>query len=130
MQSRLSSFFDWAPVRNGNHSADEWSPLIDVIETANEYLIRADLPGVSKNDLSVTLENGQLLVKGSRPTEALAEGSQYLLQERVYGAFTRAFVLPKTADASQIDAEFKYGVLTVKVPKIPAAKPRTIAIHE
>src|SRR5688572_3552302 len=118
MQNRLSSLFDWAPVRNGNQTPEqEWSPLVDVIETANEYVIRADLPGVSKNDLNVTLENGQLIVKGQRPTEALAEGTQYLVNERAYGAFTRTFILPDHAEASHIEAEFKQGVLTVKVPK-------------
>ena len=129
MQDRLSSLFDWAPVRNGNQTPNEWSPLADAIETANEYVIRADLPGVSKSDLNVTLENGQLVIKGTRPDEALTEGAHYLFNERAYGAFTRTFILPDHAEASKIEAEFKNGVLTVKVPKAEKAKARAITIH-
>ena len=125
MQNRLSSLFEWTPARNGHQAPQEWSPLVDVIETAHEYLIRADLPGVNKNDLNVTLENGQLVIKGARPGEALAEGTQYVVNERAYGAFT----LPDHAEASKIEAEFKNGTLTVKVPKTEKAKARAIAIR-
>jgi HSP20 family protein len=130
MQDRLSSLFDWTLVRHGHAPQNnEWAPLIDVIETRNEYILRADLPGVSKSDLSVTLENGQLVIKGQRPTDALAEDTQYLVNERAYGAFTRAFILPDHAEASRIEAEFKQGVLSVKVPKAEKAKARVIAIQ-
>ena len=106
---------------------DAWR--VDVIETPNEYLIHADLPGVSKSDLSVTLENGHVIIKGQRPTDALAEGTSYLVNERAYGAFTRTFILPDHAEASHIEADFKQGVLTVKVPKAEKAKARSIAIQ-
>lgn len=129
MQDRLSSFFDWAPVRNGNQTPEnEWAPLIDVIENPDEYLLRADLPGVSKNDLNVTLQCGELVIKGTRAAEQLAKGAQYVYSERPSGTFTRTFELPSNADAEHIQAEFKDGVLTVHVAKSEKARPRLIAI--
>jgi HSP20 family protein len=131
MQNRLSSFSDWPLVRNGNSTpADHaWAPPVDVIETADEYLIRADLPGVEKRAVSVTFEGGELTIKGTRTAEALAEGAQYTLSERPNGTFARTFILPDWADGSGIQAEFKHGVLTVKVQKAEQAKARTIAIQ-
>lgn len=131
MRNRLSSFSDWPLIRNGHATpADrQWAPPVDVIETGDEYLIRADLPGVGKNDLSVTLEGGELIVQGSRSVEPLPEGAQYTFNERPYGTFTRRFVLPDWADVSHIQAEFKHGVLTVKVQKAEQAKARAIAIR-
>jgi HSP20 family protein len=131
LQNELSSFSQWTPVRNGHPlpTDDEWAPLVDVIETGDEYLIRADLPGVSKNDLTVTLEGGELTIKGNRPVEPLAEGARYTFNERPYGTFTRTFVMPQWADASHIQAEFKHGVLTVKVQKAEPARARAIAIQ-
>jgi HSP20 family protein len=130
MQNRLSSFFDMEPARNSDQSSQqiEWAPLIDVIESPEEYIIRADLPGVSKDGVSVTLENGELLIKGARPSAPLAEGAEYLLQETSCGSFTRAIGLPANADAGKIHAAFKDGVLTVNVAKHEQAKPRAIEI--
>lgn len=130
--SRLSSFSDGLPFRNG-HTAPanrEWAPLIEVIETNDAYLIRADLPGVDKSDdISVRLEGGELILMGTRQAEPLAEGAQYKFTERPYGTFTRRFVLPSWADASHIHADYKHGVLTVKVEKGEQAKAREIAIQ-
>ncbi len=130
MQNR-SSFSDWAPGRNGHQppTPGEWEPLIDVIETGDEYLIYADLPGVSKDGLSVTLEGGELTLQGTRRFEPLAEGAQYVFNERPYGTFTRTFVMPSWADVSCIQADFSHGVLTVKVQKSEQAKARSIAIQ-
>lgn len=131
LKNRLSSFFDWTPVRNNYQSqAQTWVPLIDVITTGDEYLIRVDLPGVNKNDLSVMLEGGYLVIKCARPVEQLAKGCQYLLNERPCGTFARMMQMPSDADATRIHAEFKNGVLTVHVAKDEKAKPRAIAINE
>ena len=129
MQDRLSSFFEGAPVRKGNQTPEiGWKPLIDVIETDDEYLLKADLPGVSKKELSVTLECGELVIQGTRPAGQLAKGATYLYAERPSGSFKRSFELPARADANNIQAEFKDGVLLVHVGKSPDAKPRQIAI--
>jgi len=108
---------------------NEWEPPVDVIETGDEFVIRSDLPGVDKSDLSVTLEGGELTLKGSRTEQALPENAQYLVNERAYGTFTRTLVVPSWADASCIQAEFKHGVLLVTVRKPAQAKARTIAIQ-
>lgn len=131
MQNQLSSLSDWPLIRNGRATpADrQWAPPVDVIETGDEYLIRADLPGVDRNDLRVTLEAGELTIQGSRSVEPLPEGAQYTFNERPYGTFTRTFVLPDWADASRIQAEFKQGVLTVRVQKAEQAKARIIAVQ-
>jgi HSP20 family protein len=131
VQNRLSSFLDSPLVRNGTQlpALIEWSPLIDLIETADEYLIRADLPAMSKDDVSVTVEGNTMILKGTRPFEALPEGAEYVLNERPYGTFTRTFTLPDWANASHVRAEFKHGVLTVSVQKAEQAKARTIAIQ-
>lgn len=128
MQNRLSSFSDCLPVRNA-YQTSAWAPLIDVIETSEEYLIRADLPGVRKTDLSVTFEGGELTLTGTRQAEQLTQGAKYVFTERPSGAFIRTFVLPEWADASHIQAEFHHGVLTVKVLKADQAKTRAIAIQ-
>ena len=131
LQNRLSSFADWSPVRNGHSTPanEEWSPLIDVIETGDEYHIRADLPGVGKDALSITLEGRELTLKGTRGAEPLAEGAHYVLAERPCGTFTRTFVLPAWADASCIQAELKGGVLTVTVRKADQARAGTIIVQ-
>jgi HSP20 family protein len=131
VQNRLSSFFGWTPVRDGYHAPieNQWAPLIDVIETGDEYLIRADLPGVTRNDFSVTLERGELVIKGTRPAEQLAKGAHYMFNERPSGSFTRTFEMPSHADAARIQAEFKDGVLTIHVGKDEKAKPRAITVQ-
>jgi len=130
MQNRLFSSFGLTPVRGAQSpSESQWAPFVDVIETGDEYIIRADLPGVTKDDLSVTLENGQLLIRGKRPAEALREGAHYLHNEVPYGAFSRWVALPSDADAGRIDASFNSGVLTVRVAKDEKAKPRLITIN-
>lgn len=131
MQNRLSSWLDWAPVRAGSRTPanETWSPLVDVVETGDRFVIRADLPGVAKEDVSVKLEQGQLTIEGQRSAEPLAEGAQYVFDERPFGTFTRTFLLPSWAEASHIHADFRNGVLTVTVEKAEQAKARSIPIE-
>ena len=130
MQNRLSSFFDLEPVRSSDSSANEnqWSPLVDVIENGDEFLITAELPGVSKENISVTLEDGYLHLKGKRDNSPLGDQAHYLHAERLYGPFSRAIEMPSSADATRVQASFKDGILTVHVPKDEKAKPREIAV--
>jgi len=130
MQDRLFSTFDLSPDRSGTESSTEmeWAPLCDVIETANGFIIRADMPGVNKQDLSVTLENGDLLINAKRAAEQFPEGAEYLDSEVPYGVFSRAIALPASADPAQINASYNNGVLTVHVAKHENAKPRVITV--
>ena len=106
-----------------------WAPAVDIFEKDHNLVIRAELPGVSKEDIDIGIENGVLTLKGERKRESeVEEGNAYRL-ERVYGAFTRSFSLPTTVDPSKIQAVYKDGVLEVTVPKLDAAKPKKVQIR-
>jgi len=115
---------------NGTNLFD-WSPSVDISETDNEYLIRADLPAVKKEDLSVTFDDGMLTISGERKqkTEDKTEKSHRV--ETVYGRFSRSFSLPDNIDAANIRAESKEGVMTVHVAKTKAEakKPTLIKVQ-
>jgi HSP20 family protein len=125
LQNRLAYWFD-QPSRA--ESEVTWAPAIDVCETNEEYIVKADLPEVTKDNLSVTLENGVLTISGERKfTEQ--EGVEYLNVERPYGKFLRSLELPDDANAEGINAEFKNGLLSLHIAKHESAKPRTIEIQ-
>jgi HSP20 family protein len=106
-----------------------WAPAVDIFEKDHKLVIRAELPGVKKEDIDIGIENGVLTLKGERKRETeVDEGNAYRL-ERVYGAFTRSFSLPTTVDPSKIEAVYKDGVLEVAVPKLEAAKPKKVQIQ-
>jgi HSP20 family protein len=135
MHRRLSSVFGLAPVQsNGLRSEDErvtvseWSPLVDVIEDEKEYLITAELPGVPKDEVKVTVESGVLNITGERRFEKDDKGSRHHRVERFYGNFLRSFTLPDDADAKKVNAEFKDGVLKVHIAKSEAARPKQIEV--
>ena len=111
------------------HMLADWAPAVDIKEEPNQFVIRADLPGVDLKDIEVTLENGVLTLKGQRASEKKEETEQYRRVERVRGTFLRRFSLPDVADADKVSAKCKDGVLEVMVPKREAAQPRRIAIE-
>ena len=84
----------------------EWVPVVDIIEDAKEYLVKAELPGVTRENVHVTVENGRLAIKGERHFEKEEEGKKYHRVERSYGSFLRSFNLPENADAEKVEAEF------------------------
>jgi HSP20 family protein len=96
-----------------------WAPAIDIVEGANELTVKAELPGVNKNDVRVTFADGMLTIQGEKKEEKREkdETNQYHVYERSYGTFTRSFTLPNNIDEKHITAEFKDGVLTVHMPK-------------
>src|SRR5882724_9647825 len=133
LQNRLSPFFGRAPVRwqNGeqeNMTVVEWAPLVDIAEDDKEYLIKAELPEVKKDEVKVTVENGVLTITGERKFEKEEKGKKYHRVERAFGSFVRSFTLPDDADANKVNAEFKDGVLKVHVAKSEAAKPKQIEV--
>ena len=133
LQNRLSSVFSRAPVRRGNGREEitlaDWSPLADITEDDKEYIIKAELPDVNKEDVKVTVENGVLTISGERKFEKEEKKKKYHRIERSYGSFVRSFTLPDHADASKVKAEFKNGMLTVRVPKSEKAKPKQIEVN-
>jgi len=130
-QNRLSTLFG-RPSRRGNGREEitlpDWTPLADITEDEREYLIKAELPEVRKEDVKVTVENGVLTISGERKFEKEEKKRKYHRVERGYGTFMRSFALPDDADFSKVNAEFKNGVLTVHVPKSEQAKPKQIEV--
>jgi HSP20 family protein len=113
-----------------NRQVSTFVPTFEVKETTEQFLIRADMPGVKDEDLDISMHNGVLSVTGRRAAEERKEGETFYLYERQYGSFSRSFALPDTADAEKIDAKLKDGVLSVSIGKRVEAKPRKIALQK
>lgn len=106
----------------------EWSPLVDISEDENEYLIKVELPEVMKEDVKVTAEEGMLTIMGERKFEKEDNGKRYHRVERAYGSFGRTFSIPDDASPAKVSAEFKDGVLTVRLVKEEKAKPQQVEV--
>jgi HSP20 family protein len=106
----------------------DWSPAADVQETDTEYLIKADLPDVAKEDLKLQMEEGVLTLQGERRKEKEEDGKRFYKIERQYGKFVRRFALPIEVDAARVKADFNNGVLSVHLPKSQTAIPRAIDV--
>src|SRR5213596_3685247 len=133
LQNRLSGFFGRAPVRRANGEQEsitvaEWAPLVDITEDDKEYLIKAELPEVKKEDVKVTVQDDVLTISGERMLEKEEKGRKYHRVERAYGSFARSFTLPEDADGEKVAAEFKNGLLMVHLPKSEKAKPKSIEV--
>lgn len=111
-------------------TAATFAPTFEVKETADAFVVRADLPGVPEENVDVSFHNGVLSIAGVRSAEERKEGEAYFVYERQYGSFSRSFSLPETADAERIDAKLEHGVLTVSVGKRPEAKPKKITLKK
>jgi HSP20 family protein len=139
LQNRLGSLFlsgfpnrMGVVTRPGNGDSLEradWSPLVDITETDQEYLFKADLPEMKKDDVKVTVENGMLTISGERKVEREEKNTKFHRIERSFGRFLRTFTIPEDTDASKIAADFKDGVLRVHLPKSAVAKkPKPIQV--
>jgi HSP20 family protein len=133
LQSRFAKLLGLTPARTGNGGQEqmtvtEWAPAVDIVEDSKEWLVKADLPDVKKEDVKVTVEDGVLTVTGERKFEKEEKDKKYHRIERSYGSFLRSFVLPDEADSSKVNAEFKDGVLKVHLPKNEKAKPKSIEV--
>jgi len=102
-----------------------WTPRVDIVETDKEYLVKAELPEVKKDDIKVQVRDHTLSITGERKAEKEEKGKKFHRIERTYGSFERSFMLPDEADASKITSEFKDGVLNVHLPKVPIPEPKT-----
>lgn len=106
-----------------------WAPPVDILETENEVILKADLPDVKQEDIDIRLENGTLTLKGERKFEKAEDAKGYHRIERGYGAFARVFTLPETLDGEKVKAEYKNGVLTITLQKKEIAKPKTVKVE-
>lgn len=132
LENRLERLFGAGfSSRNGEKEAlavAQWAPLVDISEDANEYLVKAELPEVKKEDVKVNVENGQLTISGERKSEKEEKGKKFHRVERSYGSFLRTFTLPEAVSNDKVTAEFKDGLLIVHLPKDEKARPKAIEV--
>ena len=109
-------------------SSGTWSPPVDIYETDDALVMKAELPGFSKDEISIELKENTLLVRGERKREDEVKEGSYHRMERVYGAFQRSFLLPTTVDQEKVKASYKDGILELRFAKVQAAQPKRIAV--
>ena len=129
MNRMFNDFFRGGNGEEAGSGLGAWTPPVDTYETDDALVIQVDLPGVSKDDVSVDVHQNTLMLRGQRKPDVGVPQDRYHRVERTYGTFQRSFVLPTTVDQEKVQATFKDGVLELHLPKSAAAKPRRIAIH-
>jgi HSP20 family protein len=128
MMQQMLRWDPFAELSRPAFSGPAFAPAFEVKETKDAFVFKADLPGVEEQNLDVSITGNRITVSGKREAERTEEGDAWYTTERSYGAFTRSFTLPDTADVDHADAELKHGVLTIVVPKRPEAKPRRLSL--
>ena len=130
LQDEVNRLFEdtFARDRQGHADLTTWAPAVDIYETENELVVQADLPDLQDKDIDVRVENNTLTIRGERKFEKDVNEENYLRIERAYGSFTRSFTLPNTINAEAIRAEYRNGVLTVRMSKREESKPKQIQI--
>ena len=130
LQDHVNRLFEGSlPRRSVQSALTTWAPAVDIYETENELVLKADLPDVNEKDLDVRIESSILTIKGERKFEEKVKEANYLRVERTYGSFSRSFSLPSTVDNGSIKADYQNGVLTVQLPKRAESKPRQVKIN-
>jgi HSP20 family protein len=127
----MDALLRWDPFQGGEGGfggGAVFVPSLDVKDTKDAYLVKADLPGVQEKDVEVSLTGNVLTISGKREQEHREEGDQFFSMERSYGSFSRSFTLPEGADAEHVTADLEDGVLTLTIPKKPEVQPKRIAI--
>ncbi|HKJ51431.1 MAG TPA: Hsp20/alpha crystallin family protein [Gammaproteobacteria bacterium] len=133
-ENLLERYSKGGGTRLGKHldtemSFADWAPSVDIEESEDKYVIKADLPGVDKKDIDVKLENGVLSIRGEKQVEKeTGKDTRHHRRERFYGTFARSFTLPDAVNADAVDASYRDGVLSLHIPKKEEAKPRAIDI--
>jgi len=129
MFDRYNRAVGWPRSRGQEVSrAGDWSPRVDIVENDKEFVIKAEIPEVKKEDVKVTADNGVLTIQGERKQEKEEKGKKFHRVERYYGSFTRSFTLPENVDETKIKANFKDGMLNLQVPKSEKSKPKAIEV--
>lgn len=115
-------------TREGLLTMPDWSPAVDIVESPEEFLVKAELPDVKKEDIKVSIHNGQLRIEGERKQEKEEKDKKYHRVERFYGSFVRTFVLPENVDETKLTAELKDGTLVVHLPKSQKVPPKAVEV--
>ena len=129
MNRMVNEFFGDGNGEAAGSGLSSWTPAVDIHETEDGFVIKAELPGVSKDDVSIDVHQNTLTLRGQRKHEAEVKQDKYHRVERAYGSFQRSFVLPTVVDQDKVQATYKDGVLELHLPKSEAAKPKRIAIN-
>lgn len=131
IQERMNRMFGNAYLRDEDTAfRGSWVPAVDIFETeTHDLVVRAELPGMTREEIEVSVENSTLVLKGEKKFDPAVKEENYRRIERSYGQFHRSFTLPNTVDTAKVSAEFKNGVLTVNLPFREEAKPRTINVE-
>ena len=128
MNRLFNTFFDTTTTGNGNGGARRWIPAMDLVETEEHFVLRADLPGMAEDDVKVELQDGVLTIAGERQAEHESRKEGFYRLERATGSFSRSLTLPDGVDPDAIAASFDRGVLEVRIPKPEQRKPRRVEI--
>jgi HSP20 family protein len=128
LSSRMNQLFPATVRRNDDVTFADWAPAVDVQETDKEYLVKADLPEIKKEDMKIAIDDGVLSMEGERKQEKEEKNKKFHKVERVYGKFVRRMALPSDVDETKVSAEFKDGVLNVHLPKAPTARPHSVDV--
>lgn len=104
----------------------DWTPVVDIVENEGSFIVRAELPGVAKDDVKVHIDNGILTIKGEKKVESKDEKRHRV--ECLYGSFVRSFTLPQDVDVEKVEAGYKNGILSLTIPKLEMAKPKQIEV--
>jgi len=129
MNRLFNTFFDQpAPTSRGGASGRRWMPAMDLLETGDHYLLRADLPGLSDDDVNLQLQDNVLTISGERRPEHDEDEEGYYRLERAFGSFARSLTLPDGVDPDGVQAHFDRGVLEIRIPKPEQRKPRQVQI--
>jgi HSP20 family protein len=130
LQDQFNRLINESFRNRGEESAlTTWAPAVDIYETPNELVVKADLPDVNEKEIDVRVENNLLTIRGERKFEKSVSEENFLRVERTYGAFSRSFSLPNTLNSEAIAADYKNGVLTVTLPKREETKPRQVKVN-
>ena len=130
MREEMDRLFEefFGPIRERRIPLFEWTPAADMLEDEDELIVRMELPGMKKENLSISLRENRLTVKGERKEEEEKKGRTYHRKEFYYGTFERTFTLPVSVDPDKVSATYENGILEIKLPKAEAVKPKEIPI--
>ena len=132
LRDEFDRFLDWAlssGISRRRREASIWVPAIDISETPDKVIVKADLPGVSENDIQISITGNLLSIRGERKQEVKEEKENFFRVERVYGSFERVIELPAEVEPDNAKATFKNGVLTIEIPKSEKVKPKEIKVE-
>lgn len=128
MNRLFDNFFRGGVQDDGSFGLSSWMPAVDIAEHDNEFVVKVELPGVSKDDVKVTLESNILTIRGEKKQDRETKNENYHRLERTYGSFQRSFTLPSSVRNDKIEAVYKDGILTITLPKAEEAKPKLIDV--